>query len=780
MLTRRASALLAGALLAIAAAGVRAQDDEPDDGLRLPARLTVGVSDQFLGQLAPDGKTLVFVTNRDTITEIFAQPVGGGRARLLFDEGADVTWPRISPDGRSLLYISYRDRAAGQLCVRDLPDAGDRRCFDDGSSALQAEWIDGERVALVSSATIQGDLRVLEVTTGRHLSARPLLERNLTSPAVSPDGRWLVYVPVERAARLVGPAFAARAGQRLEAVRLDRPGPPIPLPIDLPGLTGQPVFARDGRHLYFVQFFSDSNRDGVIDARDHGVLFRLSFPGERDDAPARAAATPPEQLTDASWNCQYPAPAADRLVATCSRDRDVDVYQLPLDGEVPEEWSAERLSEEIDLASRRAEELLLYQHRLSRERALTKRRLLTVRLVRLHVGLGEFGPAEFYARSLTSLPDPVTAGLSQPLLLLVEHRRAGRDRERGRMSEAFGEAARKRMRLLRPEATDSPPAVVLDHVIRSEIADDLGDKAKARSELEAAAVVDSTPRSVLELYYERADALYRELDDRVALTAVCRRLAASKAFEPDDQLQYARAAVRAMVRGLPFAEADARLARERAAVVGEPELAFAIDLGRAVLALRSAPVPAEVREALVTLYRAQTLPHRRRAVVLDAIQRAAHIGADRVIEELARAYLEGAQPGEERRSAERLYRRAMTGRGFRQLGKGRFAEARADFDAVARKTASLEGVVSSLDVRLLSGEAPATIAAEYAPDGAGDAAPLARFADAYLLARQLPGLEGDAHAQAVADALAALRSSWADLGSQRAARELHGALLHEE
>jgi hypothetical protein len=26
------------------------------------------------------------------------------------------------------------------------------------------------------------------------LSARPLLDRNLTSPAPSPDGRWLVYV----------------------------------------------------------------------------------------------------------------------------------------------------------------------------------------------------------------------------------------------------------------------------------------------------------------------------------------------------------------------------------------------------------------------------------------------------------------------------------------------------------------------------------------------------------------------------------------------------------
>ena len=99
---------------------------------------------------------------------------------------------------------------------------------------------------------------------------------------------------------------------------------------------GEPVFARDGRSLYVVQFFSDSNHDGVIDASDHGVLFRvpISLSG---DAPTVGA---PEQLTDTSWDCQYPAPAADRLIATCSHDTDLDVYALPLDGEVPTDWSA--------------------------------------------------------------------------------------------------------------------------------------------------------------------------------------------------------------------------------------------------------------------------------------------------------------------------------------------------------------------------------------------------------------------------------------------------------
>jgi hypothetical protein len=776
---RAPAALLAGALLVLCSRLARAQDDEPEAGVRLPAPLTVGLGDQFLGSLSPDLATLVFVSNRETVTEIFAQRTDTGRARLLFDDGADVTWPRISPDGRSLLYVSHRDRATGQLCVRDLPEGGRRRCLDDGGGALQAEWIDARRVVLVSGASIEGDLRVLEVTTGDVLTARPLLSRNLTSPAVSPDGRWLVYVPIERTARLVGPAFAARAGRQLEAVRLDDPAaPPIPIAMELPGLTGQPAFSHDGRHLYFVQFFSDSNRDGVIDARDHGVLFRVPFPA---DAPGRVAVAAPEQLTDTSWNCQYPAPARDRLVATCSRDRDLDVYELPLDGEIPEEWDAARLSEEIELSTDRTQEVLLQRHRLAREQDVRQRRLLTVRLVRLHLDLGEFHAAEFYARSLRGQHDSTTRGLGQALRLLVEHRRAAHERERGRMTEAFGEGARRRLELLRPDATDSPPAVVLDHVVRSEIADDLGDKGLARAELEAAAIGDDTPRSVLELYHERADALYRELDDPAALAAVCRRLAAIQAFEPEERLQYARAAVRAMTRGLPFAEADSALAQAKASTPEDSELRFALDLGRAVLTLRSEPVPREVRQAVVALYRAQTLPHRRRAVLLETVDRAAQIGADLMIEALARASLEGARPGTpERRAAERLFRRAFTGRGYRHLAAGRLVKAREDFEAVAQQTASLESVVSALDVRIVSGERPEAILTELARAGSDQETPTARFVKAYLLARQLPALEGEAHALAVAEARAALHASRAELGSKRVVRELQGALKHEE
>src|SRR6185369_16834337 len=101
----------------------------------------------------PDGKSLYFVSTRNTTHEIYVQDTTGGRSTRLFDEAADVTWPRVSPDGKSLLYVSFRDEAAGQLCVRDLPSAKNRHCFEDKRPAIQAEWIDRTHVALVARAS---------------------------------------------------------------------------------------------------------------------------------------------------------------------------------------------------------------------------------------------------------------------------------------------------------------------------------------------------------------------------------------------------------------------------------------------------------------------------------------------------------------------------------------------------------------------------------------------------------------------------------------------------
>lgn len=759
------------------AAGRASADNADDDDLVKPTRLTVGVADDLLGQLGPDGKTLYFVSNRDTTNQVFAQSLTDGHARQLFDDGADVTWPRISPDGRSLLYVSFRESAAGQLCVRRLPQGDRRTCLQDSSAALQAEWIDPTRIALVSRPSIEADLRVVQVTVGSTFSQRPLLDRNLTSPAISPDGRWLVYVPVTRTVRTLGPALAARASQALEVVPLASASTATPtkLTLPLPGQTGQPVFARDGNSLYVVQFFTDSNRDGTVDAGDHGVLFRvpISFSG------GQPTAGPPEQLTDTSWSCEYPAPYVDRLIATCSQDESLDVYSMPLDGEVPADWTMPQLVNAIDDADTLVVQQLLTARRLARETTPGGRRNAMLALTLVHLEREEFPAARYFAEQVSTVRDPSTAGVARPLRTLVEERQAEREREQGRLSGAFTVEADKRLDALRTTKPESPTAEDLAHLARSEIYDALGDIGRARSELEAVVVDPSTPTPLVETYYLHADAFYRQLDDREALVTVCRKLAAGAGLRPDEQLRYARAAVRAMVRGLPFAEADARLVHERSAVTDrEAELGFALDLARGVLAIRDAHAPQAVGDALLALYSAQTRPGRRRALIVDAVQRADDVDADDILDALVQRDIRVVQRGtHERGEVEDIYERLILARAYERAAAKRYDDASRDFDSVTEQTGSLEAVVAAIDVRLKMGLTPAVIGARYASPGTPTA--IAHLARAYLLARQLPRLEGDAHSRATAEAQAALDSSWSELKEERVAQALLGALLHE-
>lgn len=754
---------------------------QDSDGIRQPERLTVGVADQFQGQLTPDGKELFFLSNRNVIREVYHQDLESGQPRLLFDEGADVSWARVSPDGRLLLYISYRDDAAGQLCVRELRDPRNprRRCLNDGARAVEAQWMGPRQILLLSRASPQSNLRVLNVTVGAQLVARPLLDRNLTNPAVSPDGRWLVYVPVERYVERIGPGFAARAAQRLEAVRLDRDAAPHPLVLDLPGWTGQPAFSLDGRSLYFTQFFTDSNHDGVVDAGDNGVLFRLPFAKDADDAPARAAQSFPQQLTDSSWNCQYPSPASAQLITTCSRSGELDIFSLPLEGLLPATWDAARLQLEIDLSGRPVEQQILYRHLLARQSSASERRQTLSQLIYLHLEIDEFDVAQFYAHKLAAASDPATAGLESPLQVQIAHRRALRARERGRLSLDFAEESRARFTAVDPAAPGSASAQALRRIVRSEIADALGDKDGARQELEAAQLSGVEVAAVLEAFYRRADALYRQLDDAAALFEAARRLSEHPSLAMDDRLRYARAAVRALVRGQPLAEAQALLQQWREKEAVDSELAFALELAQTVLRLRDDKKIKAERDALVGLYKRQSRLDRRRAVMLEAVQRATELDAERLVEALVQLYVDDVPKGtRERRRAERLYQRFMEGRAYRRLAAGRLERAREDFAQVARTTASFESHIGYIDLRLREGMSPDALLAEYEQRDADYSESAARFARAYLLSLKLPALDDRLHEQTARQVLALLREGGSAFKGQATVRALQAAVLH--
>ena len=144
-------------------------------------------------------------------------------------------------------------------------------------------------------------------------------------------------------------------------------------------------------------------------------------------------------------------------MATCSRGKDLDVYTLPLDGTVPGGWSLERLRLEVGLSVRVSEQLLLYRHLLWHEPTTTRRRVVMMRLLRLHLLSDEFAAAQYYADKVKALRDPATAGIGTALDVWIEQRRAVHERERGRLAAEFVTDSRARFDRLAAGAVPRPP-----------------------------------------------------------------------------------------------------------------------------------------------------------------------------------------------------------------------------------------------------------------------------------------------------------------------------------
>ncbi len=762
--------LLAAATPAAGAAG------SAEAGLRQPVRLTAGSDNQIMGRLAPDGSALVFVSDRDATAELFIQqPVASGPRRLI-DSDADTAWPRFSPDGRWLVYISHRADAAGDVCLWNVAEQR-RRCLTglDGAER-QALWLDDERLAVLRREGLHGDLRLRQLD----LAGRPgpvLLERNLIGPALSPAGKWLAYVPLERTAQRVGVAFAGRSGSALAFQRLDRQSQPVRFRPDLPGAVGYPVFSRDGRFLYFSQYLNDTNGDGTIDGNDNSVLFRVGFAA----GTARPINGRPEQLTSARWNCRYPAPTAERLMMTCSHHGSLDIYSLPLDGAVPPGWDGERLWAEVRVARDHWTQLLLLARLDGLLGTAVERIRVAQRMAVLHLELREYASARFYCRRVAALAEGERQPAAWAALVseLAAHRRQDVALTRGQLSEQYlGAEAERLQRLRELDLAGLPDVAALHRAVLSEILDDVGRKAEAGRQLAQLDPAELTEPLVVRLVGQRLHQFYARLADREALVALERELAGHPALDPLRRLHHAERLVAELGRGLPPAERRARLAAEREALAPDSAAALMVDAQLWLLRLGELDEE-EVRAGLFDLYKTNRKFDRRRALVLAVVRTASRLGNAYLQYQFTTSWaswLKRAHP--ERKYAEALYRRVVLERAYEELADGEVAEARGYFYGTTLQTGSLEAHVGFIEAALREGKQDLDSVYQRrfrrTPDH-----PEHLFVQAYRIARQLPPpAQPQRFAREVDRALALLARVERARPRALAVHQLKGALWH--
>jgi Tol biopolymer transport system component len=258
--------------------------------------------------ISPDGKTIVYVSEKRGNSDLYLLRVGGRNAVLLTADSAEDDYaPAFSPDGNRIAFRSERDgggifvmEATGES-VRRVSEFGfDPRWSPDGSELVVA----GERVFDPMSRAADSRIWIVRVSDGER---RQVADVDGVGPRWSPDGRRIVFWGMHRARRAERDIFTAAADG-------SQAGAPVAVTDDA-AVDWSPTWSPDG-HIYFA-----SNRGGTMN------LWRVAV-----DPDSGVPAAPPEPLTTpTAWSGNFDIAADGRTLVFNDLDERSSIFAADFD-----------------------------------------------------------------------------------------------------------------------------------------------------------------------------------------------------------------------------------------------------------------------------------------------------------------------------------------------------------------------------------------------------------------------------------------------------------------
>ena len=145
---------------------------------------------------SPDGKQIVFNSNRDGNFELYLMNVDGSGVRRLTDDPAWDSHPAFSPDGTQIAFNSNREGENDNVYLMNSDGRNITRLTDWESHEEVGPgcWSpDGTRIALISDRSGNEDIYVMSVETSRPSLFLSEENANIAGAAYSPDGKHLVF-----------------------------------------------------------------------------------------------------------------------------------------------------------------------------------------------------------------------------------------------------------------------------------------------------------------------------------------------------------------------------------------------------------------------------------------------------------------------------------------------------------------------------------------------------------------------------------------------------------
>ncbi|MFT5144005.1 MAG: Tol biopolymer transport system component [Rhodothermales bacterium] len=231
--------------------------------------------------VSPDGQTIVF----DMLGDIWTMPIRGGEATQITDGLPMDVQPRFSPDGETLVFVS--DRSGGDNVWTMRMDFSDTTQVTQGNGFqyVSPEWMpDGEHVIASRSGGLGGAAKLYMYNVSRR-SPIPLVttpaQSKITGATPAPDGRYIWY-----ASGTNDWNYNARFPQ-YQLVRYDRDTGQSLGMTNRYGSGMRPALSPDGRWLVYG---SRENAQTGLRKRElaTGREEWLAYPVQRDDMESRA------------------------------------------------------------------------------------------------------------------------------------------------------------------------------------------------------------------------------------------------------------------------------------------------------------------------------------------------------------------------------------------------------------------------------------------------------------------------------------------------------------